>query len=65
MLNLLLLHPKARMEQFDLRMCPNCHASPLIWDHPTLHGWVKCVLCGFSEKKPVKKSGHGTKQRKK
>lgn len=49
----------------ELRICPHCHATALIHEHPTNPHWLKCELCGFCEKKPVKKKDHGPKQRKK
>lgn len=36
-------------------LCSHCHAA-IMYEHPELRSWVKCVLCGFSIeiKKPIK-----------
>lgn len=38
-----------------INICSNCHVA-LMYSHPTLHNWEKCILCGACQKcEPAKK----------
>jgi hypothetical protein len=43
------------MNQFNIRICPNCYITLFIYPHPTLPGWLKCEFCAYCEKIEKKK----------
>jgi hypothetical protein len=45
------------MNNLNDLICKNCHIA-LLYDHPESklsEYWVKCILCGYCEKKDLKK----------
>lgn len=35
-------------EFLKTHICPDCHCG-ILFQHPELHAWVKCPICGFSQ----------------